>query len=168
MENPRVMQRSEWGARAPRLAQMARRKPSQITDVVFHYADLAAHGDLASEAGAVRAIQRHHMESRGWADIGYNAIVGLSGTIYDGRDHLYVPAHCAGFNTPSLGVCFLTRDAITLTAGYSAQWVTLLGEFVLGRKLRKSVHSDHVATACPGDDLRSWLKAVTKPGQLLA
>jgi hypothetical protein len=168
MEHPRIVQRWEWGARAPKLTKMTRRSASRITDVVFHYADLAAAPDFANEASAVRSIQAYHQNVRGWADIGYNAIVGQSGNIYDCRDHLYVPAHCEGVNTPSVGVCFLTRDGITLSAGYSAQWLTLLSQFVLGRKLRKSVHSDHVATACPGDMLRDWLKHVTQPGQLLA
>ena len=144
------------------------RPASDITDVVFHYSYTTVNPDYLSEIAAVRAIQASHMDVNGWADIGYNAIVGMSGNIYDCRDHRFVPAHTKGFNAPSVGICFLTKDQITLSAGYSAQWLTLLNEWVLGRKLGKSVHSSHVATKCPGDALRAWFKQVTSPGELLA
>jgi hypothetical protein len=39
----------------------------------------------------------------GWADIGYNFLVGEDGNIYTGRDWTNVGAHTVGYNSKSIG-----------------------------------------------------------------
>lgn len=40
----------------------------------------------------------------GWADIGYNFLVGEDGNVYEGRGWSLVGAHCVGYNSKSIGI----------------------------------------------------------------
>lgn len=63
----------------------------------------------------IRAIKRYHVETNGWADIGYHYLIDSKGVVYAGRDPLVKGAHCGGTlppqakrnfgNTDSLGIC---------------------------------------------------------------
>ncbi|XP_059476113.1 peptidoglycan-recognition protein LC-like [Neocloeon triangulifer] len=55
----------------------------------------------------VRKIQMFHIESFGWADIGYNFVVGGEGGIYEGRGWDKIGAHAKGYNNRSIGVNFI-------------------------------------------------------------
>lgn len=155
--------RGQWGARPPR--QLAHRTYDQITASVIHYADLPVHATLPDEEAAVRGIQRFHMDAKGWADIGYHYLVGMTGTVYEGRPLYTVGAHCEGFNTPSFGVCFLTADGITPVAGAACVNLIQLVEYVtLHHKVAILAHREKRPTHCPGDKLFTWIVAVRSPG----
>jgi len=49
-------------------------------------------------------MQMYHIESFGWADIGYNFIVGGDGGVYEGRGWDKIGAHAKGYNNVSIGV----------------------------------------------------------------
>jgi hypothetical protein len=55
--------------------------------VVHHTADPASNGqtDLEANKAVVRAIYQYHTITRGFGDIGYNALVDASGNVYEGR-----------------------------------------------------------------------------------
>jgi len=65
----------------------------------------------------VQAIQRYHMETQGWDDIGYHYLIGPDGSVWAGRGPLTIGAHCGGNppkgvrrvfgNTGSLGICLI-------------------------------------------------------------
>ena len=47
------------------------------------------------------------MDVRGWADIGYNFLIGGDGRIYEGRGWDKVGAHTYGLNRNSTGICLV-------------------------------------------------------------
>ncbi len=52
-------------------------------------------------------IKRWHTEERGWSDIGYHYVVELDGTIVKGRLDEIVGAHAKGYNSNSIGICYV-------------------------------------------------------------
>lgn len=54
----------------------------------------------------VEDIRRWHRQ-QGWADVGYHYVITLDGTIQPGRAEDVIGAHCQGFNTYSIGVCYI-------------------------------------------------------------
>lgn len=54
----------------------------------------------------VAQIDKIHRKN-GWAGIGYHFVIYRDGTVHDGRDINKVGAHTAGFNTGSIGVCYV-------------------------------------------------------------
>lgn len=66
------------------------------------------------------SIRRYHVDTLGWRDIGYAAVVRMSGEIEQGRPEIQVGSHVEGFNSLSLGVVFCGHgDLIDFTP---AQW----------------------------------------------
>lgn len=63
----------------------------------------------ASKYGAdldVEDMDRIHRR-RGWSEVGYNYVIKLDGEIQKGRDLEKIPAHVKGYNTNSIGVCYI-------------------------------------------------------------
>ncbi|MCX7719337.1 MAG: N-acetylmuramoyl-L-alanine amidase, partial [Candidatus Sumerlaeaceae bacterium] len=82
---PTICARSCWGARSPRSipAEM-----SALNRAVIHYTASASDFNTNSQsesAALVRAIQNYHMDSNGWADIGYHFLVDKLGNRFEGR-----------------------------------------------------------------------------------
>lgn len=160
----RYVRREGWGARPWKSAEL--QDPVHIDRAYFHYADQSSPGqDFPHEAAAVAAIQRFHMDTRGWADIGYHAIIGMSGTVYQGRPVQHVGAHTLGHNTGSVGVCFLTNDGFGLAAGAAAvDWIDLAEFLSIHRRVAVFGHREGSATHCPGDTIMGWVERVRAPG----
>jgi len=118
-----------------------------------------AHADCAER---VRGIQRYHMDTNGWADIAYSAIVCPHGYVFEGRGKGRRTAAngTTDGNQRYYAVCYLggERDPFTdaAQAGFRAAIDWLGGGKVLG-------HRDLVATACPGDEIYAWLSGGTAP-----
>lgn len=83
--------RAGWGARAPR-QQRAR---DTFDHVEVHHTVVPDQGQALSRGNlyTVRGIQNNHMDTNGWNDIFYNAIVTPDGTVFEGRadteDHAF-------------------------------------------------------------------------------
>lgn len=145
-----IIPRSAWGARPPKQENP---QAGKDTEIVHHTITTAPGGDELAE---LRAIQKSHMDDRGFNDIGYNILIGRQGDVYEGRGMTAVGAHASGFNTPSIGVACLgdyqtgqpTKETLAaldnLTAYLKGQTVTTV-----------EGHRDVNATACPGDKLYS-------------
>jgi len=54
----------------------------------------------------VKQIDKMHRQ-RGFAGIGYHFVIYLDGSIHDGRDISKVGAHTTGYNTGSIGICYI-------------------------------------------------------------
>ena len=163
-----VITRDQWGAQ-PANPAVAVRPLDQVTAWVVHYTDAAALPLLENEEEAVRAIQNYHMLNNGWFDIAYHYLIGNDGNVFAGRRADQVGAHCQGFNTPSIGVAFLTDDGISPAAGAAFVELVQTVEFVvLHRQLNIDKHSEHVQTSCPGPKVGPWVDAVRGPGGPLA
>ena len=134
MHPPRIITRSEWGARAPGwYGQPATPDNPRLPDgrpttstwsfapalrvaVVHHTANANTVTTPAQALQQIRNDQAYHMNpasqgGKGWDDIGYNFIVDPWGNIFEGAagsiEGAVVGAHVTGFNTGSVGVALL-------------------------------------------------------------
>ena len=128
----------------------------------------------------IRADYAHHVDARGWDDLGYNLVVDAFGGIWEGRagglGRATIGSHAAGFNTATLGVSLLgdmtralpTPEAVRafarVAAYAAATWrfdprgtVTLTSRggprYAAGTRVtlpRVFGHTDVGRTACPG------------------
>lgn len=65
---------------------------------------LILHHAAASKASP-EDIHQWHLE-KGWSGIGYHWVIRKDGNIYQGRPIDVLGAHCEGWNSFSLGICF--------------------------------------------------------------
>lgn len=161
MTRPWFITRKEWGA-TDRGATRTSHPIGLTKGVTLHWEGphmgWFAH-DRCTEK--VRTIQRFHKETRGWADIAYNAIVCPHGFVFIGRGR-GVRSAANGFesvNDDWYAVCYL---------GGEGDGLTYLGKAGLKRAIRwlrnggagprVNGHRDHKPTACPGDTIYTWLK----------
>jgi hypothetical protein len=165
---PTYVTRAQWGAVPPsnRISYA-----DKVDMTVVHHT--AGNNTYTREQapGIVRGIQRYHMDSQGWSDIGYNALVDRFGTIYEGRagglEWAVVGAHARNYNTGSFGVSVMGNfeNVDAPQAAYDAliriiAWKSTIHRMdPLGTTTRTyngtllrtiSGHRDMGQTACPG------------------
>jgi hypothetical protein len=112
----------------------------------------------------VRGMQRYHIEEREWLDVAYNHIWCGHGFVFVGRG-FGVRSAANGTteaNDRYLAVCFLGDDSAgraDVTPQARQTLDLLIQEY--RRRYPKATeirpHSDFVATACPGDELRALI-----------
>lgn len=159
---PRVISRSEWGARPPR--SITTNFSPHLGGVGLHY-EGPQMGEFphTSCATKVRGIQAFHMDGRGWSDIAYSALVCPHGDVYVGR-WLGVRTAANGTNDANerfYAVCGLFGQGDPLTdaakAGYLLAIDILRSEGRAGSLIKG--HRQFKATACPGDPVQVWINA---------
>lgn len=107
-------------------------------------------------------MQTHifHRDTKGWAGIGYNFFVAKDGTIYEGRPIDKVGAHCSGYNSQSVGVCFEgnfeTEEMPFVQKEAGKELLKYLRSYYPNAQLRR--HSELDATACPGKNFPEELR----------
>ena len=155
-----IVSRTKWGARATRCTA----KNTLKTKMAVHYTVTPS----TNPAARVRAIQAYHQDSRGWCDIGYHFLIGVDGTIYEGRPLDMLGAHVSNNNAGNIGIsligCFhssgcgsmgpiVPPEAMIEAAG------RLMG--TLSRRHNIALNTDKVrghrdfpgaSTDCPGDN----------------
>lgn len=79
----------------------------KIDTIVIHCAATRAGVDI--DAATIRQwhVSPVSKGGRGWNDIGYHFVIRLSGQVEIGRPIAVIGAHVAGFNTGSIGVCYV-------------------------------------------------------------
>lgn len=177
-----IIPRKEWDARPPRsTARLSWPVPVILVHhsagampAEFHDGDGGdTPHDKALERSLTRGIQNFHMDSRGWSDIGYNHLIFPSGRCYQGRGPR-IGAHCDGFNSSSIGICFYgnfalpgvkpTDDAldtlVKLVRYHRYEGHVPAAVIVDGHRDR-----DPQGTVCPGNNLYSQLDKVQKLGR---
>ncbi|MGH3037481.1 MAG: FlgD immunoglobulin-like domain containing protein [Gaiellaceae bacterium] len=188
-DRPAMIGRPGWGADE----SIVRGSPSYADrvrlSVVHHTAGTNSYS-RAQSAAIVRGIQRYHVLSNGWNDIGYNFLVDKYGRIFEGRaggvGQNVVGAHAQGFNTGSAGVAVLgTYGSTGISVAARAALQRLLAwrldvahvdprsllsftsfgnpRFPAGRTIRLraiSGHRDTGYTSCPGTALYGRLGAI--------
>lgn len=122
---------------------MTPRNISNVDLIILHH--------IGCEYATPEQIHQWH-RAKGWAGIGYNFYVRKDGTIYRCRPMEYVPAHCSGYNTRSIGVAF--------EGNYEYEWmndtqINAGKEIVSYLKNAYNInnvgkHKDYNATDCPG------------------
>ncbi|CAN5913278.1 hypothetical protein BH23ACT10_BH23ACT10_09600 [soil metagenome] len=107
---PTIVSRSQWGADES-LRSGSPSYAAKATHGVLHHTVNTNTYTREQASGIVRGIYAYHTKSRGWSDIGYNALVDRFGTIYEGRagglTKAVIGAHAMGFNTGSFGVAMI-------------------------------------------------------------
>ena len=152
--------RAEAGLRPPK--SIDERALSDIDGVMFHYSAMEASADCKAQW---KTIQKYHMESNEWSDVGYHFGICLAhGHVLVGRGIKRVGAHCPNFNTSHVGIVFLTDDdkvrELTPQAKRAAVELVKWVEGKAGKDLpAPKGHRDGKATTCPGDEVYDWLKA---------
>jgi hypothetical protein len=114
---PAIVPRADWGARPLDWNAPEETGPfdalSNLEGVLVYPPELRGvlttivvhHSAFGTSEPA--AIQDLHMDARGFADIAYHYVIGLDGTIYEGREIHVRGAHVQGYNTGSLGIVLI-------------------------------------------------------------
>jgi hypothetical protein len=173
---PRVYTRKEWGAAAPkRPPRLLDRAPDHI--IVHHTASPNTHVTSRAHAfGLSRQIQRFHMETRGWDDIGEQLTISRGGFVMEGRagslqaiarNGLVVGAQSLHHNQHTLGIenegtyikddvpAKLWRSLVEVCAWLCAAYNLEPTTAIVG-------HRDYNSTDCPGDVLYRRLPRLRK------
>jgi hypothetical protein len=138
-----------------------------VTHLIVHHS--AGSNTSANWPAVVLSIWNSHVNTNGWADIGYNWLIDPNGVLYEGRGggNNVVGAHFCGFNGATMGTCMLgtfTTQSLTDTA--KKKLVEILAWKCCNSNLnplssafhassgltinRISGHRDGCATECPG------------------
>ncbi|QKG85339.1 hypothetical protein GXN76_13215 [Kroppenstedtia pulmonis] len=119
IKRPNIVSRGDWGADESLRylpdgkEDFPREYASKVTHLAVHHTDTV--NDDPNPAARMRSIYYYHAKTRGWGDIGYNAIIGSDGLIYEGRKGRdgevltpgVVAAHAFSFNNGSFGVSMM-------------------------------------------------------------
>lgn len=118
-----VHSRADWGADE----SLRRRAPSyanKVVAVTVHHTDNANGYGRQDVPALIRADYAYHVQTRGWADLGYNLLVDQYGGIWEGRagglGRATIGAHAQGFNDGTLGVAMI-GDMTRTTASHEAE-----------------------------------------------
>jgi uncharacterized protein with LGFP repeats len=165
---PAIVFRGSWGA-AP--SPDCEGPDESVRAAVVHHTVGTNNYTRAQAPGIVRGVQAYH-QSLGWCDVGYNFLVDIYGTIYEGRTGgIALPvhgAHALDWNEDTVGVSAMMNAATAQPSAALIEsmsqiiawklgnnyrdplgWVTLVGErlpVIFG-------HRDVLNTACPGQYL---------------
>ena len=117
-------------------------------------------------------IRRSHVDTRGWADIGYHYIVDPEGRVWEGRPVTLQGAHVKRHNLHNLGILVLGNFEVqrpTIAAS------TSLEQFLVEQMHRFRVpvsrvhtHLELAATACPGRNLQRIMVNTRSRGGMVA
>lgn len=80
---------------------MAVLDPKKIRYLIVHCTATAEGKDFHASD-----VDRWH-KAQGWDGIGYHYLVCLDGSVEKGRPETKVGAHCTGYNSMSLGICYV-------------------------------------------------------------
>ena len=72
-----------------------------ITKIIVHCAATPEGKDFT-----VADIDRWH-KAKGWKCIGYHFVIYRDGSVHEGRPIDMIGAHCKGFNSHSIGICYI-------------------------------------------------------------
>lgn len=102
-----ISPRASWSANQPNRGNLdAMGKVTRVT--IHHSAMLLRDPRPAACAKQIQHIQRDHMGTRGYGDIGYHFLIDPSGRVWQGRDLRFQGAHASGDNNlGNVGICLL-------------------------------------------------------------
>jgi hypothetical protein len=154
-----IVTRSAWGARATRCTSGDSRK----TKMAIHHTVTPS----SDPERQLRGIQRYHMDSRGWCDVGYHFLIGSDGRVYEGRPLHLLGAHVASNNTGNIGISFMgtySSTAPTATQMCSAARLQRrlhmdFSGIALNRTDVKG-HRQYGGTVCPGTALYNRIDTI--------
>lgn len=147
--------RADWGAKPP---IQSRPISDSLRGVVVHWTGTL----VVSPRDTVVAVQRYHMQTKGWWDCAYNEYVDLNGDAWEGRGLLLRTGAngTLALNKRYISICCLMgpgqlptdamvagiRERIRVIRHYQPQATEVLG------------HLDIRPTDCPGPDVYDLVK----------
>lgn len=153
-----VVAREEWGARPAETSRMVAHTIDRLT---VHHAGI---GPTASGSALMRIHQASHMDGQGWPDLAYHIVIGVDGTVYEGRDPRYRGDTATTYDTDGHFQVMLEGnfeleeptsaqiESLTAVLAWASEQYGVSPSTIAG-------HGDHAATACPGrhleDDIHS-------------
>jgi len=116
----------------------------------------------------VKEIRSWHVKGNGWRDVGYHIVVRRDGTIEFGRPISQAGAHARGYNSNSIGVCWVggvndDMDPENNMTEIQEQelWCVIDNLINVYDIPRENVvgHRDlpEVTKACPSFDVKEWI-----------
>ncbi len=108
-EIPPSVSRATWGAAQGLGAGIFSGSPTilPVTHLIVHHS--ATSSTSANWSATVASIFDFHVNTNGWADVGYNYLIAPDGQLFVGRGggNNVVGAHMCGYNSNTMGVCLL-------------------------------------------------------------
>ena len=126
-ENPVIISRKDWGAKDPDHSKKMDDVPTKDLSTYYHSIVLHHTGN-ADNNPSPNDIQDEQMKGD-YSDIAYNFLIGLDGSIYEGRSLTKMEAHVKGVHNGLIGIALLA-DLDTKDEGMPA-WKKAI-EKVLG------------------------------------
>lgn len=151
----KLITRSQWGARSASLTDL------DVAMVSVHWeGPHMGTPDHAQCAGIVRGFQAYHVDTMGWADIAYNAVVCPHGYVFEGRGlgKRSAANGTTAANSASYAICFMGGEGDTFTPE-ARDGINDAAEWLVPGTRRWGVHRDWVSTACPGDEITAWVRS---------
>ncbi len=129
----------------------------RINHIVVHCADTPR-----GKYFDIKDIRQWHL-ARGFNDVGYHFVILLNGTIQPGRELKTIGAHVKGFNSKSIGICYIGgKDGLdTRTTQQKASLVYLIATMKrIFKKAKVSGHRDfpNVTKYCPSFEAKHEYK----------
>ena len=151
-----MVSREEWGARPADIGRLATHSVSRLT---IHHA-----GTQRTTTGPpqYRGWQDWHMSGQGWPDLAYHVIIGVDGTVYEGRDPAFRGDTGTAYDTAGHFLVVVEGD-FEIDHPTPAQLDSLAAVLAWASEhygvspATISGHSDHAATLCPGAHLEAFL-----------
>ncbi len=143
-----VIPREEWGAATPTGAFASH----EIDELTIHHSD---DGGTSAGPQLYRAWQAWH-QHLGWPDLAYHFIIGVDGTVYEGRPIGAVGDTATEYD-PTGHLLIVVEGDFDHESPSPAQ-VESLSQMVAWASMYFDIptitgHRDHASTTCPGDGL---------------
>ncbi|WP_285595932.1 peptidoglycan recognition protein [Kineosporia sp. NBRC 101731] len=162
---PTIMTRAQWGADESRV-KCSPTVTTTVKAVVMHHTAGNNRYAAAQVPSILRGDYAYHL-SRGWCDIGYNALVDKYGRIWEGRagglDRAVTGAHAGGFNTNTFGVSVIGNYDVTRPTASSVNAVARLFAWKLNQYHRDPNGSTRLTSAGGGTARYPAGRTVTLP-----
>ena len=165
-----IRPRSAWSPRREDRQNLDRmQRPSKVT--IHHSAMYFRSTSPRDAAAQIGKIQREHMKTRGYGDIGYHFLIDPSGRIWEGRQLRWQGAHAHGNNNiGNIGVCLLgnfmrQRDGQGPTKAQVRSMERLVVNLTQRYRMRGDVlycHSDFRSTECPGQRMKPIVRQLAR------
>jgi hypothetical protein len=168
-----IVTRSAWGARATRCTSTN----SSKTRMAIHHTVTPS----SDPERQLRGIQRYHMDSNGWCDVGYHFLIGSDGRVYEGRPLHLLGSHVRSNNTGNIGIsyigCFHSSGCGGMGPTTPPENMIRAGGRLVGTlsrlygitvdTSRVKGHRDHPgqSTSCPGNHLHARLGDIRSIGR---
>jgi hypothetical protein len=180
IERPEYVNRQGWGC--PQPENVSSRTLTNVTHLIIHHS--AGNTVSSNYAAVVLSYWSYHVNSNGWADIGYNWLVDPNGVLYKGRawksaaQENVLGAHNSGSNSNTAGICLIGHYVSNIPSTNGLDMVAGISAFLCDKydidPLGESYHSaigrinDNIdghgqsggGTACPGTQLINRLQTI--------